>query len=72
MPFQDFNLFDAHFHIIDQRFPLVPNNGYVPEPFTCQGTKWGQVCCWLLNDFCYLVSHVPTIDWYRIFANTGV
>jgi predicted TIM-barrel fold metal-dependent hydrolase len=35
MPFQDFNLFDAHFHIIDQRFPLVPNNGYVPEPFTC-------------------------------------
>jgi hypothetical protein len=36
------------------------------------GSKWGQVCCWLLNDFCYLASHVPTIDWYRIFANTGV
>ncbi|KAA0109247.1 amidohydrolase family protein [Mycolicibacterium sp. P1-5] len=27
-------LFDAHFHIIDPRFPLVPNNGYVPETFT--------------------------------------
>jgi predicted TIM-barrel fold metal-dependent hydrolase len=37
MPFQNFNLFDAHFHIIDNRFPLVPNNGYVPEPFTCEG-----------------------------------
>jgi predicted TIM-barrel fold metal-dependent hydrolase len=27
-------LFDAHFHIIDPRFPLVPNNGYLPEEFT--------------------------------------
>lgn len=27
-------LFDAHFHIIDPRFPLVPNNGYLPEAFT--------------------------------------
>lgn len=28
-------LFDAHLHIIDARFPLVPNQGFVPEPFTC-------------------------------------
>ena len=28
-------LFDAHLHIIDPRFPLVPNNGYTPEAFTC-------------------------------------
>ena len=28
-------LFDAHFHIIDDRFPLVPNQGYLPEVFTC-------------------------------------
>ena len=27
-------VFDAHLHIIDPRFPLVPNNGYLPEPFT--------------------------------------
>lgn len=27
-------VFDAHFHIIDPRFPLVPNNGYLPEPLT--------------------------------------
>lgn len=27
-------LFDAHFHIIDPRFPLQPNNGFLPEPFT--------------------------------------
>jgi predicted TIM-barrel fold metal-dependent hydrolase len=27
-------LFDSHFHIIDPRFPLVANEGYVPPPFT--------------------------------------
>ncbi|MCX2928840.1 amidohydrolase family protein [Mycobacterium sp. CVI_P3] len=27
-------IFDAHFHIIDPRFPLVPNNGYLPDAFT--------------------------------------
>lgn len=27
-------LFDAHLHVIDPRFPLVPNNGYLPAPFT--------------------------------------
>jgi len=27
-------IFDAHFHIIDTRFPLVPNQGYLPQPFT--------------------------------------
>ncbi len=25
---------DAHFHIIDPAFPLTPNDGYLPEPFT--------------------------------------
>ena len=29
------NVFDSHLHIIDPRFPLTPNQGYVPEPFTC-------------------------------------
>lgn len=27
-------MFDAHFHIIDPDFPLIENNGYLPEPFT--------------------------------------
>lgn len=27
-------IFDAHFHIIDPRFALVPNQGFLPEPFT--------------------------------------
>lgn len=27
-------VFDAHFHIIDPRFPLQENDGYLPEPFT--------------------------------------
>jgi predicted TIM-barrel fold metal-dependent hydrolase len=30
----DYPLFDAHFHIIDPRFPLVPNRGYLPERYT--------------------------------------
>jgi predicted TIM-barrel fold metal-dependent hydrolase len=30
----DYDVFDAHFHVIDPRFPLVPNNGYLPDPFT--------------------------------------
>lgn len=29
-----FPLFDAHLHIVDPWYPLVPNQGYVPPPFT--------------------------------------
>jgi len=29
-----FKLFDSHFHIIDARFPLVTNQGYLPDNFT--------------------------------------
>jgi predicted TIM-barrel fold metal-dependent hydrolase len=32
-------IFDAHFHIIDPRFPLVPNQGYLPPPFTVEDYK---------------------------------
>ncbi len=31
---KEIELFDSHLHIIDSRFPLVPNNGYLPEEFT--------------------------------------
>jgi predicted TIM-barrel fold metal-dependent hydrolase len=34
MSLSDYTLFDAHFHIIDPRFPLVPNRGYLPERYT--------------------------------------
>lgn len=27
-------IFDSHFHIIDPKFPLVANNGYLPPQFT--------------------------------------
>lgn len=27
-------VFDAHLHVVDPRFPLVPNDGFVPAPFT--------------------------------------
>lgn len=30
------SIFDAHCHIIDSRFPLTPNNGYLPDPFTVE------------------------------------
>lgn len=30
-----FKVFDSHVHIIDRRFPLVPNNGFLPNDFTC-------------------------------------
>lgn len=28
--------FDSHFHIIDKRFPLIPNQGYLPGNFSVQ------------------------------------
>ena len=30
-----YKVFDAHFHVIDSRYPLFPNNGYLPDEFTC-------------------------------------
>ena len=30
----ELKLFDAHFHIIDPRFALVPNRGYLPDRYT--------------------------------------
>ncbi len=29
-------VFDGHLHIIDPRFPLEPNRGYLPDPFTVE------------------------------------
>ncbi|WP_042354655.1 amidohydrolase family protein [Bacillus rubiinfantis] len=29
-------IFDSHLHIIDNRFPLLPNHGYLPNYFSCQ------------------------------------
>src|SRR5262249_24568666 len=29
-------LFDAHFHVIDYRYPLAPNQGYLPPEFRCE------------------------------------
>ena len=36
MPPAHYKIFDSHFHIIDPRFPLTPNQGYLPEPFDWQ------------------------------------
>ena len=30
-----FQIFDSHFHIMDKAFPLIPNNGYMPDAFSC-------------------------------------
>jgi len=34
-PIPDFRIFDSHLHIIDPRFPLVANTGFIPAPFEC-------------------------------------
>jgi len=34
-----FPLFDSHFHIIDPDYPLVPNHGYLPDPFTTENYR---------------------------------
>ena len=36
LPHRNFELFDSHLHIIDRRFPLQSNKGYVPGPFSCE------------------------------------
>ncbi|MFO1436005.1 MAG: amidohydrolase family protein [Gammaproteobacteria bacterium] len=28
-------IFDSHLHIIDPRFPLTPNHGFIPDAYTC-------------------------------------
>jgi predicted TIM-barrel fold metal-dependent hydrolase len=32
-------IFDCHCHIIDRRFPLTPNQGYLPPEFTCESYR---------------------------------
>lgn len=32
---KEYSLFDSHMHIINKRFPLVANNGYLPPEFDC-------------------------------------
>ena len=32
-------IFDSHFHVIDPRFPLTPNHGYLPDAFTVEEYK---------------------------------
>lgn len=48
-------IFDAHCHIIDSAYPLIPNNGYVPEFFS-------------VDD--YLARATPwvswAVPWYRV------
>lgn len=29
----EYQLFDSHLHIIDERYPLIANNGFMPDPF---------------------------------------
>ena len=35
IPLKQYKLFDSHFHIIDPAFPLVENQGFLPDFFTC-------------------------------------
>ena len=46
MTFVSRRTFDAHLHIVDPRFPLVANDGYLPPPFT-------------VADYCRRVADLP-------------
>ncbi len=41
-------IFDSHFHIIDPRFPLIPNQEYLPPPFT-------------VSDYRKRIQHLPIV-----------
>ena len=32
-------VFDSHFHVVDPRFPLIPNDGYLPDAFDVQAYR---------------------------------
>ena len=36
---QSSQIFDAHCHIIDTRYPIISNQGYIPPPFTLEEYK---------------------------------
>lgn len=65
-------LFDSHCHIIDHRFPIVPNQGYTPPNFTLQdylaetkplGVVAGAVVSgsFQANDQTYLIDTLPKL-----------
>ncbi|PAP75352.1 amidohydrolase family protein [Rubrivirga marina] len=65
-------VFDAHLHVVDPRFPLVANDGFVPEPFTVEdycrrvaglGVTGGAVVSGSFQAFdtAYLDAALPTL-----------
>ncbi len=65
-------LFDAHLHVIDQRFPLRSNQGYLPPPFTVAdylaiarplGVLGGALVSGSFQGFdqCYLADALPRL-----------
>src|ERR1044072_1318730 len=66
------HLFDSHCHIIDHRFPIVPNQGYTPPNFTLAdylaevkplGVVAGAVVSgsFQANDQTYLIDTLPKL-----------
>ena len=56
-------LFDSHFHIIDHRFPLTPNNGYLPGDLTCAEYRTRMAC--LIRWRLFRRSASTTSGWRR-------
>ena len=65
-------LFDSHCHIIDHRFPLVANQGYLPPPFPAEaylaqasplGVRAGAIVSgsFQANDQSYLADVLPRL-----------
>ena len=72
-------LFDSHCHIIDHRFPIVPNQGYVPPAFPLEaylaaarplGVEAGAIVSgsFQANDQTYLMDVLPRLgaDWVGV------
>ena len=69
---QQRRLFDSHCHIIDHRFPIVPNQGYTPpnfplEDYLAQAKPLGVVAgavvsgSFQANDQTYLMDILPKL-----------
>src|SRR6476620_8011030 len=69
---QQRRLFDSHCHIIDHRFPIVPNQGYTPpnfplEDYLAQAKPLGVVAgavvsgSFQANDQTYLMDLLPKL-----------
>jgi predicted TIM-barrel fold metal-dependent hydrolase len=68
-------IFDSHFHIINPKFPLVKNNGYLPPNFTIENYQEKTIVSGSFQKFDqnYLVESLkkPRKNYFRV-ANISI